>query len=110
MVGAGIFALPANVSAIVGVASPVAYLLSGTAVLLIALCFAEAGSLFDASGGPYLYARAAFGPFVGFQAGWMYALNRISAVAAISHTFASYLGYFWPGMAEGIGRLLTVTV
>ncbi|MSV34632.1 MAG: amino acid permease [Bryobacterales bacterium] len=110
MVGAGIFALPANVSALVGVASPVAYLVSGAAVLLIALCFAEAGSLFDASGGPYLYARAAFGPFIGFQAGWMYALNRISAVAAISHTFASYLGYFWPGMAEGSGRLLTVTV
>lgn len=110
MVGAGIFALPANVAALVGVASPVAYLLSGAAVLLIALCFAEAGSLFDASGGPYLYARAAFGPFIGFQAGWMYALNRISAVAAISHTFASYLGYFWPGMAEGIGRLLTVTI
>ncbi len=110
MVGAGIFALPANVAAIVGTASPVAYLVSGAAVLLIALCFAEAGSLFDGSGGPYLYARAAFGPFIGFQAGWMYALNRISAVAAISHTFASYLGYFWPGMAEGIGRSLTVTV
>ncbi len=110
MIGAGIFALPANVAGLVGLASPLAYLVGGVAVLLIALCFAEAGSLFDASGGPYLYARAAFGPFVGFQAGWMYALNRLAAVAAISNTFASYLGYFWPGMAQGMGRVVTVTL
>ena len=37
--------------------------------LLIALCFAELGSIFDRSGGPYLYAQAAFGSFVGFEVG-----------------------------------------
>lgn len=110
MIGAGIFALPASVAGLVGAASPLAYVMGGIAVLLIALCFAEAGSLFDGSGGPYLYARAAFGRFVGFQAGWMYALNRLAAVAAISNTFASYLGYFRPDMARGMGRVLTVTL
>jgi amino acid transporter len=109
MVGAGIFALPANVAQIAGRASPLAYIVAGIAVLLIALCFAEAGSRFEGSGGPYLYTRAAFGPFAGFQVGWMFVLTRLTAVAAISNTFASYLGYFWPFAAAGMGRILTVT-
>jgi APA family basic amino acid/polyamine antiporter len=110
MIGAGIFALPATVAQLIGVASPLAYIVAGAATLLIALCFAEAGSLFEASGGPYLYVRTAFGPFPGFQAGWMFVFTRVTAVAAISNTFAAYLGYFWPVTAHGAGRLLTVTV
>ena len=110
MIGAGIFALPANVAQLAGLSSPLAYIVAGAATLLIALCFAEAGSLFEASGGPYLYTRAAFGPFTGFQAGWMFVLTRATAVAAISNTFAAYLGYFWPVVAHGAGRLATVTV
>ena len=96
MVGAGIFALPANVAQLLGAAAPLAYITAGVAILLIALCFAEAGSLFEGSGGPYLYAREAFGPLIGFEAGWMYVLNRLTTVAAISNTFAAYLAYFWP--------------
>ena len=110
MIGAGIFALPANVAQLLGVASPLAYIVAGIAILLITLCFAEAASLFEATGGPYLYVRTAFGPFFGFQAGWMFVFTRVTAVAAISNTFASYLGYFWPATAHGAGRLLTVTV
>jgi amino acid transporter len=109
MIGAGIFALPASVAQLLGPASPLAYLVAGAAVLLIAFCFAEAGSQFERSGGPYLYARAAFGPFIGFEVGWMFALARLTAMAAISNTFSAYLGYFWPGMAQGAGRLLAIT-
>src|ERR1700730_5287679 len=74
VIGAGIFALPATVASLLGPASPLAYLTAGAAVLLIALCFAEAGSRFESSGGPYVYARAAFGDFVGFEVGWMFVL------------------------------------
>jgi len=86
MIGAGIFALPANVAQLAGLGSPLVYIVAGTATLLIALCFAEAASLFDSSGGPYLYVKAAFGPFPGFQAGWMFVLTRATAVAAISNS------------------------
>ena len=109
MIGAGIFALPASVAQLIGRASPAAYIVASIAALLITLCFAEAGSLFEGTGGPYLYARAAFGPFAGFQAGWMFVLTRLTAAAAISNTFAAYLGYFWPAAAHGIGRLITIT-
>ena len=110
VIGAGIFVLPGTVDQILGPASPVAYLAAGAAVFLIALCFAEAGSRFESSGGPYLYAVEAFGPFAGFEVAWMYLLARLTALAAVSNAFSSYLGYLWPGMQQGAGRLAAITV
>src|SRR6202140_5007599 len=108
MVGSGIFVLPAQVAKILGPASLSAYLAAGLATALIVLCFAEVGALFDRSGGPYLYARTAFGDFVGFEVGWMLLLARLTAFAAISNAFASYLGFFWPGAAAGAGRVIVI--
>ena len=76
---------------------------------LVVACFAEAGSLFDRTGGPYLYARKAFGPFVAFQVGWAFFLSRLAAAAAIGNAFAAYLGYLWPAAAGGAGRALAIT-
>src|ERR1700686_3913302 len=109
MVGSGIFVLPAQVAKILGPASLSAYLAAGLATALIVLCFAEVGALFDRSGGPYLYARTAFGDFVGFEVGWMMLLARLTSMAAISNAFASYLGFFWPAAATGAGRVLVIS-
>ena len=49
--------------------APLLLLGAGLGVMLIALCYADLASRFDASGGPQLYAGAAFGRFAGFQAG-----------------------------------------
>ena len=110
MVGAGIFVLPAQVANILGPAALSAYVVAGFAVGLIVLCFAEVGTLFERSGGPYLYARAAFGKWIGFEIGWMLLLSRLTAVGAISNAFASYLGFFWPPAAAGAGRIIVITV
>ena len=109
VIGAGIFALPANVAGLLGPAGAAAYVLSGIAIYLIALCFAEAGSRFQSSGGPYLYVRAAFGDFAAFEISWLYVLARITTLAAVANTFSDYLGYFWPSLAHGAGRLLAIT-
>jgi amino acid transporter len=110
VIGSGIFVLPATVAALLGPASPVAYLLAALVAALVVACFAEAGSLFDRTGGPYLYAREAFGPFVGFQVGWAFFLSRLAAGAAIGNAFAAYLGYLWPAAAKGSGRVVAITV
>src|SRR5215469_13870016 len=110
VIGAGIFALPGTLDQLLGPASPVAYLAAGAAVFLIALCFAEAGSRFESSGGPYIYALSAFGAFTGFEVAWMYLLSRLTALAAVSNTFSAYLGYLWPPMQQGPGRLIAITL
>lgn len=110
VVGSGIFVLPATVAAIAGRASPAAYLLAAVLMALVVVCFAEAGSLFDETGGPYIYARRAFGPLFGFLVGWMFFLSRLAASAAIANAFAAYLGYFWPAASRGPGRVAVLTI
>ncbi|SRR5579884_283117 len=110
IIGAGIFVLPATVAKILGPMSPVAYVIAGLAVVLIVLCFAEVGSMFENAGGPYVYAQAAFGSFIGFEVGWMFLLTRISGMAAVSNAFAAYLGYFIPPVSGGAGRMVAITL
>jgi APA family basic amino acid/polyamine antiporter len=110
VIGSGIFVLPATVASLLGPASPAAYLVAAFLVALIVLCFAEAGSMFEQTGGPYLYARKAFGDFVGLEVGWMFLLSRLAGASAIANAFTLYLGYLWPPLGSGIGRAIALTV
>jgi len=85
-----------------------AILAAGLGVLLLVLCFAEAGSLFDRAGGAIVYTRAAFGDFVGFEVGWMSWIARIASIAGLSVFFARAVGYLWEGAKSGIGQQLTI--
>ena len=99
VVGAGIFGLPSRVHALLGPWALLAYLACALLVLLVVLCFAEVGSRFERTGGPYLYAREAFGPVVGFQVGWLVWLTRVTAFAALCNLLLDYLAWFWPPAA-----------
>ena len=110
VIGSGIFVLPATVARLLGPASPAAYVVAAFLVALIVLCFAEAGSMFEQTGGPYLYARRAFGDFVGLEVGWMFLLSRLAGASAIANAFTLYLGYLWPPLGSGIGRAIALTV
>ncbi len=109
VIGSGIFVLPATVAGLLGPLSPLAYLVAAALTALVVLCFAEAGSRFEATGGPYLYARQAFGEFVGFEVGVMFFLSRLAAAAAISNACVASLGYFAPEAGTGAGRALVLT-
>src|SRR4030095_1348923 len=65
VIGSAIFLLPSDVAKQIGPWGPLAFMAVGLLSLSIALCFAEAGSRFETTGGPYLPAGAAFGPFDG---------------------------------------------
>lgn len=110
VIGSGVYLLPAAAAMILGPMSVWAVVLAGFAVLLLVLCFAEAGSYFDRPGGAYLYTREAFGELVGFEVGWMTWLARVSSVASLSVGFAQALGYLWPETQSGIGRTLAIVL
>src|SRR5215471_2454188 len=61
VIGGAVFAMPASVAALAGGWSPYLIVAVGVASLMIAATFAEVGSRFDATGGPYLYTKVAFG-------------------------------------------------
>jgi amino acid transporter len=85
-------------------------LLVGLASLLIALCFAEVGSRFERTGGPYLPARVAYGRFVGFEVGWMMWFTRVASQASVSNGLALALAFYWPDLAAGVPRLLLISI
>ena len=106
VIGASIFLMPAQVAAEIGGWSPLAVVLMGLASLIIALCFAEVGSRFEGTGGPYLYTRTAFGRFVGFEVGWMQWFVRAASQATVMAGTALALGYYWPAVTSGGRRAL----
>ena len=108
VIGSGVYLLPAAAAFLLGPASLWAVLVTGGAVALLVLCFAEASSYFDEPGGGYIYTREAFGEFVGFEVGWMTWLARIASVASLSNGFAQALGFLWPEATVGINRALVI--
>jgi amino acid transporter len=110
VIGAAIFILPADVARLIGPWGPVAFLAIGLLSTCIALCFAEVGSRFDRTGGPYLPARAAFGRFIGFEVGWMMWFTRVSSQASVANGLALALAFYYAPLADGLWRSAIVTV
>ena len=94
IIGSGVFGLPAELTRLLGRASPFAIILGALGVAIIMACMAEVASQFSEPGGPYHYVRTTFGPFFGIQIGWFHLLSIIGAVAAVSHLFMDYLATF----------------
>src|ERR1700704_4522769 len=110
VIGAGIFGLPSKVFALIGSYSLIAFVACALVVTMIVLCFAEVGSRFDETGGPYLYAREAFGPTVAFEVGWLIWLARLTAFAANCNLLVNYLGSFFPSATNPYWRVTVITI
>ncbi len=110
VIGSGIFGLPATVAGLLGKRSVLAVLIAGAAMGVIMACFAEVSSQFSDAGGPYLYARTAFGRLTGILVGWMLYLSQTAAPAANANLFVIYLAEFWPRAKEPWPRFVILTL
>src|SRR5438876_4753509 len=104
VVGSGVFLLPTESYKLLGPFSLWAPLLFAVPVFILVLCFAEAASHFSEPGGAYLYARTAFGDFVGFETGWMNWLARVTSLASLTNGFVISLARLSPTMGVGAAR------
>jgi len=109
IIGSGVFGLPSTVAALIGNHSPYAVLAAGAGMAIIIGCFAEVASRFQEAGGPYLYARVAFGRLMGIQTAWMLWLGQVAAPAANANLFVIYLGEFFPHAKDPLPRALILT-
>ncbi|MGP9799467.1 APC family permease [Rheinheimera sp. NSM] len=109
LIGAGIFGLPGGAAKLAGEYSPLIYLFCALLILPILLCMAELASYFRGSGGPVRYGTAAFGPFIGFQAGWLYYIARLVSFAANTALLVDSIGYFWPAASAGLPRVVLLS-
>jgi len=95
MIGSGVFLLPAALAPFGG-ASLLGWAVTLAGALLLAFTFARMAMRWPCSGGPYAYARNAFGDGVGFAVAWSYWISIWCANAAIAIAFAGSLGALWP--------------
>ena len=110
LIGAGIFGLPSGAAALAGEYSVLVYAFCALLILPIILCFAELGSYFRGTGGPIRYGTLAFGPFVGFQGGWLYYLARLISFSANTVLLTDSIAYFIEGAGTGTGRIISLAV
>ncbi len=110
LIGAGIFGLPSGAAALAGEYSVLVYAFCALLILPIILCFAELGSYFRGTGGPIRYGTLAFGPFIGFQGGWLYYLARLISFSANTVLLTDSIAYFIHGAGTGTGRIISLAV
>ncbi len=97
MIGVGILRAPGLVAGQLHTVATilVVWLLGGLYTLVGASCMTELGAMLPQAGGYYVYARRAFGDWVGFAVGWTDCI-----------TYCTVLGYVSIGMSEFLAQLV----
>jgi APA family basic amino acid/polyamine antiporter len=112
IIGSGIFVVP-NLVARSLPSEPwiiIAWVFTGVLSFFGALAYAELGAMLPATGGQYVFLREAYGPLAGFLCGWTYFFVVISAaIAWLSITFATYVGYFVP-LGPALSKAIAVAL
>ncbi len=103
MIGSGVFSLPQNMAAGAG---PLAVMIGWaiTAIGMLALVFVYqslATRKPNLNAGPYAYAKAGFGPFVGFNSAWGYWISAWIGNVSYAVIVFSALSYFFPSFGDG---------
>ncbi|MDO9378997.1 MAG: amino acid permease [Nocardioidaceae bacterium] len=108
IIGVGVFSLPYSLASY-GPISLVAMGLATVGALALALLFAALSKRMPADGGPYAYARAAFGNAVGFGNAWTYWITAWAGNAAIAVGWVYYVENFVnPGGAKAWSILIAL--
>ena len=92
IVGVGMLIIPGMAAGLAGPASLLAWLLTGLLCLFMASSFAQLASMFDESGGPYIYVLNGLGERIGFLAGWSGLLGAWIALSVLTLLIPQYLG------------------
>src|SRR5947209_8657794 len=74
------------------------WLVRGLYALLGTISVAELGAMIPRSGGFYIFARRAFGPYAGFVIGWSDWLSTCGTTAAVAHVIGEYTTALFPAL------------
>ncbi|RWS10631.1 cationic amino acid transporter 4-like protein [Dinothrombium tinctorium] len=106
MVGSGVYVLTGPLAKkIAGPAIVLAYIISGLASLLAALCYSEFSVRFPRAGSAYSYTYISLGEFWAFVVGWNMIMENLIGIAAVSRAFSSYID----SLVDGVIRNYTAT-
>src|SRR5437867_1894121 len=91
-IGIGILRIPGSVAAQLGHSGLImaVWIISGLYAFAGANTYAELGTMLPLDGGPYVFARRAYGEFAGFVVGWSDWLLRTSSMAYLAVALTEY--------------------
>jgi amino acid transporter len=98
IIGSGIFRTPAPIMALVGCTSlfGLVWVIGGIITIFGAVIYAELTAMVPKSGGPYVYLKEAYGPYVAFIRGWaMFFVSETASIVAVALIFSEYLNAIW---------------
>jgi APA family basic amino acid/polyamine antiporter len=129
ILGAGVYALIGPAAGLAGDAVWLAFLVAGVTAGLTAYSYARLGAMQPKASPEFQYTALAFGPRIGFVAGWLMLVADVCAAAAVALGFGGYLAHFagtpvilnafvllaavgafaYAGVAESVGLALVLT-
>ena len=94
IIGSGIFRTPAPIMALVGCTSlfGLVWVLGGMVTIFGAVVYAELTAMIPKSGGPYVFLKEAYGPYIAFLRGWaMFFVSETASIVAVSLVFTEFI-------------------
>ena len=102
MIGGGVFNLPKDMSAQRAGAIILGWVVTGIGMLMLAFVYQTSPcASHSLTAGPYAYARAGFGDFIGFNSAWGYWISAFLGNVAYAVAIFSALSYFVPAFGSG---------
>lgn len=98
VIGAGIFVVTGVAAGVAGPSFLIGLLIAGFAATCNGLSSAQLASAYPQSGGTYEYGYQVLNPWLGFSAGWMFLISKLSAGGVVALGFGSYLAELVPSV------------
>ena len=111
IIGSGIFRTPAPIMALVGCTSlfGLVWVIGGIITIFGAVIYAELTAMLPKSGGPYVFLKEAYGPYIAFIRGWaMFFVSETASIVAVALVFTEYINAIWE-ITSGTSFNLIVT-
>lgn len=96
IIGAGIFVVTGVAAGVTGASFVLALMIAGVVASFNGLSSAQLAAIYPQSGGTYEYGYRVLNPALGFSAGWMFLLSKLSAAGIVAIGFGSYFHQLIP--------------
>lgn len=110
IIGAGIFVVTGVAAGVSGPAFIIGLLIAGIIASFNALSSAQLAAAYPISGGTYEYGYRVLHPILGFSAGWLFLISKITAAGVVAIGFGSYFSQMVPTTSPIIYSLLAVVL
>src|SRR5215813_9107800 len=111
-IGVGILRAPGGVAAELQAPLPIlaVWVVGGLYTLVGSICLAELGTMAPQAGGYYVYARRAFGDWVGFAVGWTDWITYCAVLGYVSIAMSEFVGELVPALAGSVRPVAIVVL